>query len=83
MQLKSIKPEVANFIEQQVRAGRFASEEALVEAAVEQMMQIDQAMELGEEDVSVINESDAQIDRGEFVEFSAFAAEMRRKYGGA
>ena len=40
-------------------------------------------MELDEEDITAINESDAQIDRGEFVEFSTFAAEMRKKYGGA
>jgi hypothetical protein len=37
--------------------------------------------ELTEADLKAIEESDAQIDRGEWVEFDAFAAEMRKRYG--
>ena len=35
---------------------------------------------LDDEDVAAIIESEEQIDRGEFVEFETFAAEMRKKY---
>ena len=39
-------------------------------------------VELADEDLLAIKESDAQIDRGECVEFDTFAREMRNKYVG-
>lgn len=35
---------------------------------------------LTDEDLAAIKESDEQFDRGEYVDFDAFAAEMRKKY---
>lgn len=80
MQLQPIKPEVERFIDEQVQTGRFSSREAVVEAAVERMMDEREEYALDDEDVAAIIESEEQIDRGEFVEFETFAAEMRKKY---
>lgn len=68
------------FIESEVKAGHFPSAEAALEAAVAQM-QIDHAeVQLTDDDLRAIAESEAQIERGESVDFDAFEAEMRNKY---
>jgi Arc/MetJ-type ribon-helix-helix transcriptional regulator len=82
MQPQAIRPDVERFIEDQVKAGRFASREALVEAAVERMMFEAQASTLDAIDVAEIRAAQDRIDRGEFVEFDSFAAKMRKKYSG-
>jgi Arc/MetJ-type ribon-helix-helix transcriptional regulator len=80
MQLPSIKPEIERFIDDQVTSGSFTSREAVVEAAIRGMMREQEASEPDDEDIAAINEAEAQIDRGEFVEFSQFAADMRKKF---
>lgn len=82
MQVRLTKPELERFITDQVKAGRFPSSDAAIEAAVERMMLAQADAELTDEDVDAINESEEQFDRGEFVDFDAFAAEMRKKYSG-
>ncbi len=78
LELKS--PELRKFLDEQVRAGHFPSPEAAIEAAVAQLM-VDQAsVELSDEDLEAIAESDAQFDRGEVIDFDTFAAQMRAKY---
>jgi Arc/MetJ-type ribon-helix-helix transcriptional regulator len=76
VQLK--KPELEKFIDDQVKAGRFATPEAAVEAAVQQMM-IEQMRELDDETIDAINRAEEQIDRGQGVDFKKFAADMRKK----
>ena len=80
MQVKLTKPELESFITEQVKAGHFPSAQAAIEAAVEHMMRADNGIALTDEDVDAINEAEAQIDRGEFVDFDTFAAEMRKKF---
>ena len=80
MQLRLLKPELAKFVADKVEAGAFPSAEAVVEDALARM--IAEETFLSDDDVAAINESEDQIDRGELVEFDAFAAEMRRKYCG-
>jgi Arc/MetJ-type ribon-helix-helix transcriptional regulator len=82
MQVRLSKPELERFIAEQVKAGRFPSSDAAIEAAVERMMLAHEDAELSDEDVDAINESEEQFDRGEFVDFDAFAVEMRKKYSG-
>ena len=82
MQVRLTKPELERFIADQVRAGHFPSSDAAIEAAVEQMMLARADAELTDEDVEAINESEAQFERGETVDFDAFAAAMRKKYCG-
>ena len=75
-----LRPEVERFIADQVKAGRYPSPDAAIEAAIEQLMHADEAVELSDEDVEAINEAEEQIVRGEVVDFDTFAAEMRNKY---
>ena len=74
-----LKPELQRFIDAQVKAGRFASPEAAVEAAVEQMMLDHAPTELDDETAESINRAEDQIDRGEGIDFKQFAAEMRKR----
>ena len=81
MQVQLTNPDLERFIVEQVEAGKYPSAQAAVEAAVEQMMHGD-ATDLTDEDVDEINRSEDEIDRGEYVDFDTFAAEMRSKMRG-
>ena len=72
-------PALAKFVDEQVRVGNFPDAEAVVEDALTRMMEQE---ELTDEDVKAITEAEAQIDRGEYVDFATFASEMRKKYCG-
>jgi len=76
MKLRFTNPELEKFLAEQVEAGNYSSPEAAVEAAVEQMMHDHTDLSLTEEDLEEISKSDAEIDRGEFVEFDAFAKSL-------
>ncbi len=78
MQLQLTKPELAKFIDEKVKAGEFPTAEAVVESALLRMMESEEC--LSAEDIRAIRLSDQQIDRGEFVEFDEFAAQMRDRY---
>ena len=80
MQVHLRKPELERFIDQEVKAGHFDSPEAAVEAAVERMMRNQNDDELDDETAAAINRAEAQIDRGEGIDFKEFAAEMRKKF---
>ena len=80
MQVQLTRPELERFIAEQVEAGHFPSAQAAIEAAIEQMMLAGEDFELTDEDVDAINEAEGQIDRGEFVDFDTFCAEMRKRY---
>ena len=70
-----LKADAKQFVEEQVRAGRFGSADDMVEEAVRRMM-LD--WELDDDTVAAINRAEEQLDRREGVEFDQFAAEMRR-----
>jgi Arc/MetJ-type ribon-helix-helix transcriptional regulator len=78
MHFQLSKPELAKFVDDKVKSGDFPSREAVIEDALARMM--DEEVALTDEDVAAINESEEQIDRGEFVDFKEFAAQMRKKY---
>jgi Arc/MetJ-type ribon-helix-helix transcriptional regulator len=80
MKLRFTNPDLEKFIAEQVEAGNYSSPESAFEAAVEQMMHEHIDVSLTDADLEEIRQSDAEIDRGEFVEFDSFAAEMRKKY---
>ena len=79
MQLQ-IKQALEKFIDEQVRAGRFPTRDAAIEAAIEQMMLDREASDLDDETAAAINRAEEQIDRGEGIKFEKFAAEMREKF---
>lgn len=70
--------ELERFVQDQVSSGNFPSPEAVVEASLMRMMEEEVA--LTDEDLAEMELSQEQVDRGETVEFSDFAARMRHKF---
>jgi putative addiction module CopG family antidote len=77
----ALSPELERFVEEQVKAGRFASPAEVVEAGLARLM-LDQPDELDVEDLAAIEESEAQIARGEELDWKEVSKELRRKYLG-
>lgn len=77
MQISLTNRDLAQFIEEQVKAGRFPSAEALVEAAVSDLRE--STADLDEQTIDAINRAEQQLDRGEGIDFDQFAAGIRRK----
>ena len=77
---RSLSPEIQRFIDEQVKEGRFASPEDLIEAAVADMRDADEALD--EEDLAAIREADAQLDRGEGIELSEVRARLAKQFPG-
>lgn len=80
MQVQLKKPELEKFIDDQVKAGRFSTPDAAIEAAVENLMFDCEFDELDDETAAAINRAEEQIERGEGIDFRQFAAEMRKKF---
>lgn len=78
MQVRLENPAVEQFIEAQVRAGHYPSVAAAIEAAVERLMSDEQ---LDDDAVDAVERADAQIARGEGIDFHLFAAEFRKRHG--
>ena len=76
-----IEGQLERFVTALVKAGRYPSARAVVEAAITQMKDFG-SEKLTAEDRKVIAESDEQFERGESVDFDDFAAQMRNKYCG-
>jgi Arc/MetJ-type ribon-helix-helix transcriptional regulator len=79
MQLKLQKPELEEYLTEQVRRGNFPTPEAVVEDALRRVMR----EELTDEDVAAIEESARQLDRGEGIDSRKVAARMRKMYDSA
>jgi len=79
IQVRLDKPELQQFIDEQVSAGHFPSRQAVIEDALARMME--QEVELTADDLSAIGESDAQIEAGQTVPFAEFAARMKQRHG--
>jgi putative addiction module CopG family antidote len=78
----SLSPELKKYVEEQVRAGRFSTPEEVVEAGLARLM-LDPAPDaLDDEDLAAIDESEAQVERGEDMDFTQVAAALRKKYLG-
>jgi len=78
----SLRPELKQFVEEQVRTGRFSSAEEVVEAGLARLMLDPAADELDDDDRTAIAESEGQIARGEDLDWSQVSAELRKKYLG-
>jgi len=77
----SLKPEAQRFIEEQLKAGRYGSPDELLDAALTRMMEEESA---GIEDATLaaIDESEDQIERGQYQDWKRVSAELRAKYSG-
>jgi Arc/MetJ-type ribon-helix-helix transcriptional regulator len=79
MDVRFNKPELQQFVDDQVKSGHFASPEAVVEAAVE-LMRFSSEYELDQDDLAAIEEGDAQLERGEGRPWEELRAELKAKY---
>lgn len=78
MQVK-LKPELEAFVNAEVQRGRFKSADELLEAALVRMME-EEVPPLTEEDLDAFDESEDQIERGEWITAEKAIAQLRAKY---
>lgn len=74
-----LRPELQQFLDEQVRQGRFASHAEAVEAGVARLMLDPEADDLDEQDIEQISRSLDQMRRGEVVEARKFAETIRQR----
>jgi Arc/MetJ-type ribon-helix-helix transcriptional regulator len=74
----SLRPEIERYIEHQVESGGFPTPEAVVEAAIAEWREAE-VEELDEETIAAINEAEAQIDRGEGIEFKLVREQWKQR----
>lgn len=74
----TLQPDTRRFIDDQVKAGRFPTPEAVVEAAIAQWQNDD----LDAETIAAINEAEAQADRGEGIDLATFRAGFQDRISG-
>lgn len=78
--IMKLSPELQKYVEEQVRAGRFASVTEVVEAGLARLMLDPPPVEIDEETLAEIAASDEEYERGEYRDFKDVAAEIRAKY---
>jgi Arc/MetJ-type ribon-helix-helix transcriptional regulator len=75
-----ISPELEQFIQEEIKCGRFASPTAVVEAGLARLMLDSEYDVLDEQDLTAIGESEAQLARGEDLDWAQVKAALIRKY---
>lgn len=76
-----LKPEQAQFIQDQIATGRFKSESEVLEKALQLLEQQQREYEVWAEDVcSKVDEAEAEIDRGEGVSLDIAMAQLHEKF---
>ena len=78
----SLRPDLQRFVDEQVKVGRFATADAVIEAAIAEMRDITE-LELDPATISAINEGEDQGDRGEGIAFEVFREQWKERLGGA
>ena len=80
IQIAVEKPEIQQFIEEQVKSGRFSSLTEVIEAGVARLMLDPIINELDDQDLAAIEESEQQIARGQDLDWDEVSANLRKKY---
>ena len=80
MQVVLNNPEAQRIIREEMDAGHFASEAAVVEAALFKLRS-ELHDDVDDDTVEAIKRSDEQLARGEAIDFVQFASEFRAKHG--
>ena len=75
-----LKPEMEEYIAEQVKAGRFSCAQEVVEAGIARLMLEPEPNALDEETIASIEEGEAQCDRGECRPWEDVREELRAKY---
>lgn len=78
----ALKPELERFVEEQVKAGRFASKAEVLEAGLARLMLDPLPDDLDEDDLKAIAQSEAEIERGEDLDWKVVSKQLRQKYLG-
>jgi Arc/MetJ-type ribon-helix-helix transcriptional regulator len=78
----SLRREVQQFIDEQVRAGRFPTPEAVVEAAIAEFSDTTAEFQLTAADIAAINKAEAQADRGEGTDLDEFRVQIGKRFVG-
>jgi Arc/MetJ-type ribon-helix-helix transcriptional regulator len=76
----TLKPQYQKFIDEQVRAGRFASPEEAIEAGVARLMFDPESDDLDDETLAAIEQSEVEFERGEGIPLEQAADEIRKRY---
>jgi putative addiction module CopG family antidote len=79
----SLKPELRRFVEKQVKAGRYATLEEVLEAGVARLMLDDPAGELDDATLEAIDRAETQLDRGQGIPVDQAFARLRKKHAPA
>ena len=74
----TLSPQTQRLLEEQLKKGTFASADEVLQAA---LVALDESDALDEETLDAIDESEAQIARGEVLEWDEVLARVRAKYG--
>jgi antitoxin ParD1/3/4 len=77
-----LKPDLEQFVAEQVSAGRYASTAEVLEAAVARLMLDPVGDELDEQDHRDIERGLNQMRRGQVVDWKSHSAQLRQKYLG-
>jgi len=75
----ALQPDIERFIDDQVKAGRFPTPEAVIEAAIAELRDAENGA-LDDESVAAINEAEEQADRGEGMELDTFRAKITTRF---
>ncbi len=78
----SLRPELQRFVDDQVKAGHFASPDAVIEAGLARLMLDPDPAELDEETLAAIDRAEEQIEQGQYRDWKEVSAELRAKYLG-
>ena len=66
----TLNPKLEKLIAQRVSRGDYASADALVQQAIESLIEVDLAADLKRDEIlASVDRADSEIDRGEFTEF--------------
>jgi Arc/MetJ-type ribon-helix-helix transcriptional regulator len=76
----TINPDCQRFIDEQVKAGRFGSSAEALEAGIARLMLDPNPDLLDQQDVADVQESLAQIDRGDLIDAATLHAEIRGRF---
>ena len=77
----SLKPETADYIAEEIKAGRFASPEELIEAALAEFRSLAESP-LDAQTIAAINEGLDQANRGEGIELNDFRRQFFKDRAG-
>jgi len=78
-----LKPDIQKFVDDQVKAGLFSSPAEVVEAGLARLMLDPQSKDvLDADDLAAIDEAEAQIARGDVLDWKDASAQLRKKHLG-